>query len=539
MFLLDCTFRDGGYYTNWDFPTEAIVEYLGAMEAAGVDYVELGFRSFESSGFKGACAYSTDQFLRTLPIPPSLKVGVMMNASELTKHALGPTGGVKLLFAPAAQSPVTLVRFACHVHEFEATLPACSWLREMGYEVGINLMQIGLLSQERIEELGAAASTYPLSVLYFADSLGSLDPEQTAMIVRALRKGWKGALGIHTHDNMGRALANTRRAIEAGVTWIDATVTGMGRGPGNAKTEYAIIEFEGHLSRPTNLTPLLSLMRRRFEPMQKEYGWGSNPYYYLAGKYGIHPTYVQEMLADPRYGEAEILSVIDHLREVGGTKFSTAAMEAGRQMYGGAAGGSWAPAELIAGREVLILGAGPALESHRLAVQMYIEKSDPLVIALNTQTVVSADLIDLRVACHPFRLLADCEAYKSLPQPLVAPLSRLPASVRASLGSGNQLDFGLTVQSDRFEFHQMSATIPSSLAVAYALAIATSGSATRILLAGFDGFAPDDPRSVEMDELLACYNVTSSAVPLLAITPTRYKVPVTSVYALTSPAADH
>jgi len=43
--LLDCTLRDGGYYNNWDFPTSLIEEYLVAMDAVGIDYIELGFRS--------------------------------------------------------------------------------------------------------------------------------------------------------------------------------------------------------------------------------------------------------------------------------------------------------------------------------------------------------------------------------------------------------------------------------------------------------------------------------------------------------------
>ena len=64
---IDCTFRDGGYYNSWDFSREMIVDYLTAMEAAGVDYVELGFRSFDKVGFRGACAYTTDSFIRNLP----------------------------------------------------------------------------------------------------------------------------------------------------------------------------------------------------------------------------------------------------------------------------------------------------------------------------------------------------------------------------------------------------------------------------------------------------------------------------------------
>lgn len=53
MYFLDCTLRDGGYCNAWDFSEELIHEYLEAMQAAGVDIVELGLRSLKNQGFQG------------------------------------------------------------------------------------------------------------------------------------------------------------------------------------------------------------------------------------------------------------------------------------------------------------------------------------------------------------------------------------------------------------------------------------------------------------------------------------------------------
>ena len=49
--------------------------------------------------------------------------------------------------------------------------------------------------------------------------------------------GWNRELGIHTHKKMGIALQNTLCAYDEGVNWMDVTVSGMGRGPGNACTQ--------------------------------------------------------------------------------------------------------------------------------------------------------------------------------------------------------------------------------------------------------------------------------------------------------------
>jgi len=328
------------------------------------------------------------------------------------------------------------------------------------------------------------------------------------------------------------ALANCIRAIEQGVTWIDTTVLGMGRGPGNARTEYLAIELETRLGRKMNHTPLLDLIDKYFRPMQQKYGWGPNPYYYMAGKYGIHPTYIQEMLNDSRYDSEDILAVVDHLKETGGNYYSLDNLEVARNFYYGEPRGTWQPSLVMKDRDVLILGSGPSVAAHRKALEKYILKVNPYVMALNTQAVLDADLIDVRVACHPVRLLADYEELIHYPQPLITPFSMLPHEVTKSLRGKEVLDFGLGVKPDTFMIDDTHCIVPTSLVVAYSLAVATSGQAKGILLAGFDGYGADDPRTSEMQALLSKYMSTIQGLELLSFTPTKYNIPIQSVYAL-------
>jgi 4-hydroxy 2-oxovalerate aldolase len=331
---------------------------------------------------------------------------------------------------------------------------------------------------------------------------------------------------------MGQGLANTMRAVKEGITWVDGTVTGMGRGPGNAKTEYLTIELEQYRNTPSNPTKLFSVINKYFKPMQVKYEWGPNPFYYLAGKYGIHPTYIQSMIGDNRYSEEDILVVIDYLRKEGGKKFRLADMEAARHFYSDKPNGTWVPADLIASREVLILGTGPGVVTHQRAIEEFIKSRKPFVIALNTQTSVASELIDIRAACHPVRLLADHYEHAKLPQPLVIPASQLSDSGLSPLSNKELFDFGLQVQEKTFAFKEKHCILPSSLVVAYALAIATSGKATRIFLAGFDGYGAEDPRNVEMDAIMDLYIKNKDAVPVVTITPSKYKIPKSSIYGL-------
>ncbi|MBO1922995.1 aldolase catalytic domain-containing protein [Thiomicrorhabdus sp. 6S3-12] len=522
MKLLDCTLRDGGYYNSWDFDTKLVQDYLLAMDALNVDFVEIGFRSLNNNGFKGGCAYSTDAFLNSLAIPSGLvnKVGVMVNGSELVS---AQESSLAKLFSSKDKSPVSLVRIACHVHEFETCLPAASWLKNQGYLVGFNLMQVAEQTLEEITQLANKANEFPIDALYFADSMGSLNPNQISEITNAFKKGWAGDLGIHTHDNMGQAISNSIRAVEAGVTWVDSTVTGMGRGSGNAQTEYLSMALEPYRKDKGNPTKLFELIRKYFKPMQANYGWGTNPYYYMAGRFGIHPTYIQEMLQDSRYSDEDILAVIEHLKIEGGKKFSLNTLESARHFYYGEPRGKWKPADIMQDRDVLIIGTGPGVGKYQQAIEEFIKRYKPYVIALNTQKNICEDLIDARAACHPVRLLADCQEHLKLPQPLITPASMLPIDVKQAFQNKKLLDFGIALNEKGFEFHAYDAELPSSLVIAYVLAVVTSGRAERVFLAGFDGYPAGDSRNNEIAQTFRQYQWHTESKKLISLTPTSYE----------------
>lgn len=530
--ILDCTLRDGGYYNCWNFSLPLVNEYLVAMKAAQVDVLELGFRFLKNEGFKGACAFTTDNFLHSLIIPSNLEISVMANGSDLCSE-LGCFKALEYLFPlPCADSAVDIVRLACHFRELDKILPATDWLSNRGYRVCLNLMQITDRTHDEIHKFACMANNWPVDVLYFADSLGSMNPDDVAQVVSILRCEWKGHLGIHAHDNMGLALSNTMRASREGVAWLDSTVTGMGRGPGNVRTEELVVEVDSFRGDSSNISPLMSLISHHFAPMKAFYGWGPNIYYYLAGKYGIHPTYIQNMVSDTRFGDDDILAALVYLRAINSREFSSDSLESSRHFYSGDPQGSWNPADIIEGREVLILGTGPGVSTHRTAIEAYVRRKDPIVLALNTQSGLDPSFITLRIACHPVRLLADVENHVRQPQPLITPVSMLPKELQARLSSKQLLDYGLSIKPGFFEFHDYYCVSPSSLVLAYALAVATSGRSTRILLAGFDGYQSGDPRNHETGEILDAYRASVDNKSLIAVTPTNHHISTKSIYSL-------
>jgi 4-hydroxy 2-oxovalerate aldolase len=524
--LIDCTLRDGGYYNNWNFPVNLINNYLIAMNSAKINIVEIGFRFLKNNGFKGACAFSSDNFIRSLKIPNNLTIGVMINASDLYTEIGWKTAMEKLFPEKAKTTPVKLVRIASHYHEVENAFFAIKWLKKRGYRTGLNLMQITDREKDELIKFSKLAQISKPEVIYFADSIGNMKPRDVSKTINLLRKNWKGNIGIHTHDNMGLALSNTMEALNKGVKWLDATVTGMGRGPGNAKMEELIIELDKSNARNINLVPLLSIIRNFFLPLKKKKNWGTNPYYYLSGKYGIHPTYIQVMMDDNKYNDEDILGAIDHLRKNGAKKFQFNDLNIASQFYHENPKGTWSPISLMKNREILILGSGPGVNEHKIELQDFIKNRKPLVLAINIQKDIDPSLVDCYIACHPVRLLAEAENHSKISKPLIAPVSMLNKNLKKKLGNKKIFDFGIKIVPEKFEFSSKHCVVPNSLAISYALAVCLSGKMSKIFMAGFDGYQKGDSRNDEVEEMLI--NLYKSGISnisdsIIAITPTSYR----------------
>jgi 4-hydroxy 2-oxovalerate aldolase len=128
--------------------------------------------------------------------------------------------------------------------------------------------------------------------------------------------------------------------------------------------------------------------------------------------------------------------------------------------------------------------------------------------------------------------MADAELYKYIKSPLVVPKSLLSKELIEKFKNIKLLDFGVGLKDDKFEFYKNCALLPKLYNVAYALSLATSGKASRILLAGFDGYRPEDRRAKIVDELFFAYSSHKKSKKIISVTPSSYNFTTTSIYAL-------
>ena len=290
--ILDCTLRDGGYYTNWDFDTNMVKSLINSLDLAKVDVIELGYKSPIKGGKYRKC---NDRFIWDLidyKLPVNSKLSFMIDAKDFIKNNEIDYSLIDDIIRDGVDSPFDICRLAIKHSEINQSYSIASYIKEKNYDLIINLMGISLLSDEQINDLNIFKTLDPLC-LYFADSYGSLIPKRTKEIVNIF-KSFDVPIGIHTHDNLGLAFANCLSAMECGATWFDSTLLGMGRGVGNVKTEQ-LITYDEYTNNYYSSSPLHSTINRWMIPLKEKYKWGFTHNYMVSALNNIHPLYPQTL----------------------------------------------------------------------------------------------------------------------------------------------------------------------------------------------------------------------------------------------------
>lgn len=531
--ILDCTLRDGGYYNKWDFSEEVFQQYLTAMASANIDYVELGLRSFPKEGFYGAFAYTTEVFLNRVSLPDGPVYGVMVDAKTILNSSLSIVDAIDCLFVDARHSKIGLVRIAAHFAEVESSGEIAQLLKKKGYVVGFNLMQAGGKPDELITEKAALIDRWGcLDVLYFADSLGNMDAREVSRIYSALRREWDGDIGIHTHNNMSKALENTFVAEGLGVKWLDATVSGMGRGAGNAQIEN-VLALVSQRCTAYNPAPVYELVIRHFEPMKKEFGWGPGLLYFLGAQSDVHPTYIQNLLSNSHYGTDEIVGAINYLSKFdGSTSYSGDVLDAALSFCStDTVSGCDELVGVFNGREMLIVANGPSIETYLEEIKVYIRERKPVVVAINHNMTLPPEYIDFYCISHNSKFLAEGDLYKDLKKPIILPQHRFTLQELDSLSNNKLIDYGLEVDPLNLDVGDTSCRVPFDVTSAYALSISVVSNASAISVVGFDGYALGDERQMEMVDIFNLFRLLEGVPTVTALTPTSYPILQGSIYA--------
>jgi 4-hydroxy 2-oxovalerate aldolase len=214
------------------------------------------------------------------------------STTGLKLSAMADAGGKsdwKHQIIPAKDSVLDVIRVACYVHQIPDAVEMIDHCTALGYETTLNIMAISVVADADIDQALEVAKKSSVGTIVVVDSYGNLFREQIDHLVRKYAKAIEGTgkeVGIHAHNNLQLAFANTVEAIILGVNRVDATMFGLGRGAGNCPMEILL----GFLRNPKfKLRPVIECIQKTILPMKQQFDWGPSLPYNISGHMNLHP----------------------------------------------------------------------------------------------------------------------------------------------------------------------------------------------------------------------------------------------------------
>jgi len=287
--VIDCTIRDGGLINNHDFDLRFVKEVYKALSAAGVDYMEIGYKNskrlFSPKEFGRWKFCDDDDIARaTEGVESKTKIAVMVDVDRVDVDDV----------RPRKETPVDMVRVATYVKDIDKAIFLVNHFADKGYETTVNIMAISrALDNELNEALHQLEEECKAKVVYIVDSFGALYQESIEFLVKKFKHVLKTKeVGMHAHNNQQLAFGNTIEAIIHDANYVDGTVYGLGRAAGNCPLELLI----GFLKNPKfDIRPILDLISNEFVPLRDKIEWGYIIPYAITGILDEHPRAAMEL----------------------------------------------------------------------------------------------------------------------------------------------------------------------------------------------------------------------------------------------------
>lgn len=382
--LLDCTLRDGGYINDWNFGHHTIKSIIRQLVESQVDYVEVGFlRNCEFD--KNKAVYNNCQEM--MSVLPEKRGNTLFTAMALHNKY-----DVEKLEDYDGKT-IDAVRVTFHDYDIDEGLAYIKRVKEKGYKVFCNPINIMGYSDEMILKLLAKVNRLQPYAFSIVDTFGSMMKSDLLRIYSLIEHNLDKSIviGLHLHENLALSysLAQEFIAIKASErkSVIDASMLGMGRTPGNLCMELIMDYMNKTQGAVYDVNPVLDGIDDYIIQLKQIEPWGYSTAYALSAKFNLHRNYAEFLLGKGRLRAKQINQILASIDEEKKTAYDEAYIE---NLYQRFQNHEVDDSKLILrlqkavnGRKVLVLAPGASILKQKAKIGDFIEKENPVIISAN------------------------------------------------------------------------------------------------------------------------------------------------------------
>lgn len=229
--IFDSTLRDGSHANKHQFTKEQVALYCSTMDEMGFETIFVG----HGNGLGASSAqigFSRENDLELLKCAASY-----LKKTKLGTYLIPGFGTIKEHIAPAIELGTEVFEIGCHCTEADISEQHIKYIKSQGKEAYGTLMMFHMAEMPVLLENAKRMEEYGADGLILMDSAGANVTERVKESIEMLKQNLSIPIGVHFHNNLGLAVANTVKALECGAEIVDGTMRGYGAGAGNCQLE--------------------------------------------------------------------------------------------------------------------------------------------------------------------------------------------------------------------------------------------------------------------------------------------------------------